>query len=195
MPKIRYFLTLIELIGLVFAAFTDIPQRNKLIVNVKIDKTPGHPCGCLGGYFYSAERGKRGASDGYARPHHLAVEHRVLIVLHEHRLYEHAHLTDVAPQVGRLLPVVGDFTSRQDDRHVDVTVGVGIALGVGAVHDDLRLCLVARPYHSLILPDGVEGLFSCKRFSIHCVSSLVCSMKYWLISLLSVRAVAAFCSG
>ena len=132
---------------------------------------------------------------GYTRAHHLTIEHRVFVVLHEHWLYEYADLSDVAPQVGQLFPVVGDFSSGQDDGHVDVTVGIGIALGVGAVHHDLRLGVVAVPYHSLVLSDGVEGLLSCKRFSIHCVSSLVCSMKYWLTSLLSVRAVAAFCSG
>ena len=134
-------------------------------------------------------------SNGYACAHHLAVEHRVFVVLHEYRLDEHADFSDVAPQVGRLLPAVGDVTSGQYDGHVDVAVGVGIALGVRAVHHHPWLRVVARPYHSLVCSDGFEGFVSGKRFLIHIVSSLVLSMKYWLTSRLSVRAVAAFCSG
>ena len=58
---------------------------------------------CLGGS-YKGEIKLR-ASDGYTRPHNFAVEHRVLVVLHEHRLDEHTDLADVAPKVGRLFPM------------------------------------------------------------------------------------------
>ena len=36
-----------------------------------------------------------------------------------------------------------------DDGHVDVAVGVGVALAVGAEHHDLRLHVEAGAYHSL----------------------------------------------
>ena len=131
----------------------------------------------------------------HACPHHFAVEGRIFFVLHENGFDERVHLADIATDVCPLMPLVNNNSRGNDDSHVDVAVRGGVALGVGAVHIDLRLGLVARRYDSLVESDDVEGFFSGKRSSIHCVSSLVVVIICSQISFDSDRAAATFCSG
>ena len=129
------------------------------------------------------------------RPHHFAVEHGVFLVFHQYWLNESADFANVARNIGPLLPRVSDFASGNNDGDINIAVGIGIALGIRAIHDDFRLGLVAQANHLLVASHGVEGFFSGKRSSIHCVSSFVVVMMCSQISFVSDRAAATFCSG
>ena len=134
-------------------------------------------------------------SHRHARAHHLAVEHGVFLVFHQHRFDKGADFANVACNVGPLLPRVSDFTFGENDGDVNIAVRICIALGIRAIHDDSRLGLVAQTYHLFVASHGVEGFFSGKRSSIHCVSSFVVVMICSQISFVSDRAAATFCSG
>ena len=131
----------------------------------------------------------------HACPHHFAVEGGIFFVLHENGFDERVHLADIATDVCPLMPLINNNSRGNDDSHIDVAVRGGVALGVGAVHIDFWLGLVARRYDSLVESDDVEGFVSGKRSSIHCVNSFVVLMMCWHASLLSIRAAASFCSG
>ena len=114
----------------------------------------------------------------HACPHHVIVEGRPAVFGHKDWLDEEADLVDFAPEE------LGDFqlavaVGRYDDGHVDVAVGVGVALRVGAEHHDLWLHVEVRSYHLLVSSDESEGLVSGKRSFIHFVISLVSSIISW----------------
>ena len=111
--------------------------------------------------------------DSNARSHDFAIEHRVLFVFHQYRFYEYTYLADVPPKVSPLFPMVNNLGLRNDYSNVNIAVRIGITLSVGTVHDNLRVAMIARGYHSFELSDDVEGLFSCKRCLIHCINSFV----------------------
>ena len=115
----------------------------------------------------------------HARPHHVIVKRRPAVFGHEDRLDKEADLIDVVPEK------LGDFQlavaiGGHDDCHVDVAIGVGVTLAVGAVHHDLRLLVEARGYDLLVSSDESEGLVAAESASfIHCVICLVSSIISW----------------
>ena len=111
----------------------------------------------------------------HARPHHVTVERRRFVLLHQYGLDEDAHLAHVVTKFcGERQPV--PFYLWNDNGHVDIAPRVGIALGVGAVHIDLRFGGEAGSYHSFVVSDELEGLVSGESlWSIHCRICLVLS--------------------
>ena len=133
-------------------------------------------------------------SHRYARPHHVIVERRPAVFGHEDRLDEETDIADIAPQALRHLKLTV-AVGGHDDSHVNVAVGVGVALGIGAEHHDFRLHVEAGAYDSLVSADEFEGLVAGKCPSIHCCICLVSSMICRQACGVSMRASSSLSSG
>ena len=130
----------------------------------------------------------------HSRPHHIVVEGRPAVFGHEDRLDEETDLVYIVPELlGNLKFAV--TVCRNDDSHVDVAVGIGVALAVGAEHHYLWLHVEARSYDSLVSADELEGLVSGKCSFIHCCSCFVSSIICRQACGVSVRASSSLSSG
>ena len=130
----------------------------------------------------------------HSRPHHVVVEGRPAVFGHEDWLDEETDLVDIMPELlGNLELAV--TVCRHNDSHVNVAVGIGVALRVGTEHHHLRFHVEAGTYDSLVSTDEFEGLVSGKCSFIHCcicfVSSIICRQACGV----SVRASSSLSSG
>ncbi len=125
----------------------------------------------------------------HSRPHHVVVEGRVVPFFKQYRFDEDVYLVNVKPEVGGYgQPVAIDIGN--DDSYINIAFGLGIALGVGAVHKDFRLD--GKPWgdYSLVVSDELEGFVSGKNSCIiHCCICFVLSMISRHFCSLSERAM------
>lgn len=112
----------------------------------------------------------------HACPHHVIVEGRVVPFFKQYWFDEDVYLVNVKPEVGgHGQPVAIDMGN--DDSYINIAFGLGIALGVGAVHIDFRLDGKPWSDYSLVVSDELEGFVSGKDSCIiHCCICFVLSM-------------------
>ena len=90
-------------------------------------------------------------------PHHVIIEGRPTVFGHENWLDEKTDTADIAPQPHRHL-MLAVAVGRHDNSHVDITVRIGIALAIGAVHHNARFDIETGADDFLISTDEGEGL-------------------------------------
>ena len=110
-------------------------------------------------------------------------------------LNKNIHLVNIEPEVGGNGQPVA-FNPGDDDCHVNVTLRLGIALRVGAVQIDLRLCAEPRSDYALVVSDESDGFVSGENFCIiHCCICFVSSIISRHFSAFSERAMPVLYSG
>ena len=77
-----------------------------------------------------------------------------MVLGNQDRLNEQTYVVDIAPEsLGQFHLSVA--IARHHNRHVDIAVAVGIALGIGAIHQHSRLLLEVPGNDVLVLPDEI----------------------------------------
>ena len=134
-------------------------------------------------------------SNGDAGFHYITVKRRPAVVGHQYGLDEETDLTSIMPQC---LRDVKFFVSvgRHDDGYVDIAVGTGVPLGIGAEHHHARLHLKTRCNHLLIASDEPEGFVAAESSSfIHDCNCFVSSIISLHANGVSVWNKASLSSG
>ena len=81
----------------------------------------------------------------------------------QYRLNEDVHFIDIHPKVCRDSQPVALYMGHNDS-HVNVALRLWIALRVGTVQIDLRLCVEAGADYSLIVADESESFVAAENF-------------------------------
>ena len=112
----------------------------------------------------------------HSSPHHVVVEGCVVPLFKQYRFDEDVYLVNIKPEVGGYgQPVAIDMGN--DDSYINIAFGLGIALGVGAVHVNFRLSAESWSDYSLVVSDELEGFVSGKNSCIiHCCICFVLSI-------------------